>query len=62
MRLMELGAPSCIPVTGWRISSWSNPSGNCVELALVPAARHPEPPDATGMDELKTGWARRQDQ
>ncbi|WP_141963569.1 DUF397 domain-containing protein [Actinoallomurus bryophytorum] len=58
----EPGVPSCVPaVAGWRRSSWSNPSGNCVELAFVPAGPCPSPPEPTGMDEATARRARRPD-
>ncbi|HEY0541030.1 MAG TPA: DUF397 domain-containing protein [Actinoallomurus sp.] len=44
MRLGEPDARRLPAAASWRKSSLSNPSGNCVELALVPAAcRVPQP-------------------
>jgi Domain of unknown function (DUF397) len=62
MRRTELRAPSCVPVAGWRTSSWSNPSGNCVELAFVPIQPCASPPEPTGMDEAEARRAPRPDQ
>jgi hypothetical protein len=36
MQRIDPGVPPWPPEAGWRKSSYSNPSGNCVELTRLP--------------------------
>lgn len=42
-QLIDPDEPPPPPECGWRTSSHSNPSGNCVELGMVPGRDRPSP-------------------